>query len=178
MVQTSFNNTAADQNPPPQHYAANNNFSLDQISGFIGGNLGEHSGGFMQFTWSDVTNTSHVDNVDLRPYTHNRRSRRQGTAHRHHAEQYADRAGSLQYNVRLGFPLYRPLLAPAPAGNPILAGAFAGNTIGYTAYAWYDSKLYLEGGAYDTWSPWTLARFGNPYSVGSTRARTLSARRV
>ena len=23
----------------------------------------------MQFTWTDVDNTAHVDNVDLRPYT-------------------------------------------------------------------------------------------------------------
>ena len=67
MIQTSFNNTGADQNPPPQHYGPNNNFSLDQISGFIGGGIGDHVGGFMQFTWTDVDNTAHVDNVDLRP---------------------------------------------------------------------------------------------------------------
>jgi hypothetical protein len=50
MIQTSFTNTASAQNPPPQHYAPNNNFSLDQISGFIGGGIGEHTGGLMQFT--------------------------------------------------------------------------------------------------------------------------------
>src|SRR5450755_3070643 len=61
MVQTSFNHTGLDQNPPPQHYGPNNNFSLDQISGFIGGGIGEHTGGFMQFTWTDVDNTSAVD---------------------------------------------------------------------------------------------------------------------
>ena len=168
MVQTSFNHTAADQNPPPQHYDTNNNFSLDQISGFIGGNLGEHSGGFVQFTWSDVTNSAHVDNVDLRPYTTiidlGGKDLRIGVT--------LNNTPTVQdpYNTTFawGFPYISSLLAPAPAGNPILAGAFAGNTIGYTAYAWYDSKLYLEGGAYDTWSPWTLARFGNPYSVGST----------
>ena len=69
MIQTSFNNTGTDQNPPPQHYGPNNNFSLDQVSGFIGGHIGDHVGGFAQFTWSDVNNASHVDNLDLRPYT-------------------------------------------------------------------------------------------------------------
>ena len=54
-------------------------------------------------------------------------------------------------------------MAPDPAGSPILADGFGGNTIGYTVYAWYDSKLYLEGGAYSTLSPWVLARFGNDF---------------
>ena len=56
MVLTSFNNTNAgvptDQITP--HYAANNNFSLDQVSGFLAGGIGEHTGGFVQFTYSNI----------------------------------------------------------------------------------------------------------------------------
>ena len=58
---------AADQITP--HYNSNNNFALDQISAFLGGGIGEHTGGFVQFTYSDIPNASHLDNTDLRPYT-------------------------------------------------------------------------------------------------------------
>ena len=47
MVLTSFTNTGSkvpdDQITP--HYGANNNFALDQISAFLGGGIGEHTGG-------------------------------------------------------------------------------------------------------------------------------------
>jgi hypothetical protein len=168
MVTSSFTNTQLDQNPPPQHYAPNNNFSLDQISGFIGGGIGNHTGGMMQFTWTDVDNTSHVDNTDLRPYTTvfdlSGKELRVGTT--------LNNTPTVQdpYNTTFawGFPYITSAIAPTPVGNPMLAGGFSGNAIGYTAYAWYDNKLYLEGGAYSTLSPWVLARIGNDFGVGST----------
>jgi hypothetical protein len=71
MIQTSFTNTGSGV-PPDQvthHYNSNNNFALDQISVFLAGGIGEHTGGFAQFTYSDVSNASSLDNTDLRPYT-------------------------------------------------------------------------------------------------------------
>jgi hypothetical protein len=71
MVQGSFTNTQASlpSDQIPHHYASNNNFSIDQISGFLAGGIGEHVGGFLQFTYSPVDNTSALDNTDLRPFT-------------------------------------------------------------------------------------------------------------
>ena len=140
MIQTSFNNTGADQNPPPEHYGPNNNFSLDQISGFIGGHIGDHTGGFMQFTWSDVSNSSHVDNVDLRPYTTTfkvgGKELRVGAT--------LNNAPTVQdpYNTTFawGFPYITSLLAPTPVGNTLLASGLGQSAIGYTAYLWYDNK--------------------------------------
>ena len=168
MLNSSFTHTGADQNPPPQHYGANNNFSLDQISGFVGGAIGDHTGGMIQFTWTDVDNTSHVDNTDLRPYTTvfdlGGKDLRVGTT--------LNNTPTVQdpFNTTFawGFPYITSAIAPTPVGNPILAGGFGGNAIGYTAYAWYDSSLYVEGGAYSSLSPWLLARFGNDYGIGST----------
>jgi hypothetical protein len=170
MAQTTFTNTAsgvpADQ--VAQHYAANNNFSLDQISGFVGGAIGEHSGGLIQFTWTDVSNTAHLDNTDLRPYTTvfdvGGKDLRIGTT--------INNTVTVQdpYNTTFawGFPYLSSALAPTPAANPMLAAGFGQSALGYTAYAWYDSKLYLEGGAYSTLSSWALGRIGNPYGIGST----------
>ena len=68
-----------------------------------------------------------------------------------------------------GFPYVQSGLAPLPAASPILASGFNNNSIGYTVYAWYNHSLYLEGGVYQTWSPWALARFGDGYGVGSSQ---------
>lgn len=170
MAITSFTNTSSPvpQGEIPQHYAANNNFSLDQISGFIGGRIGEHTGGLMQFTWSDVDNTSHVDNVDLRPYTTvidlGGKELRLGTT--------LTNTPTVQdpYNTTFawGFPYVLSALAPTPAADVLLASGLGQSAIGYTVYAWYDSKLYLEAGAYSTLSPWSLARMGNGFGIGAT----------
>lgn len=170
MIATSFNNTGADQNPAPQHYGPNNNFSLDQISGFVGGGIGDHVGGLMQFTWSDVGNTAHVDNMDLRPYTTaftvGDKELRVGAT--------LNNTPTVQdpYNTTFawGFPYYLSALAPAPTGGPLIASqpGLGQSAIGYTAYAWYDNKLYLEGGAYSTLGAWALARLGNGYGLGTT----------
>lgn len=170
MAIGSFTNTGSgvpdDQIQP--HYAANNNFSLDQVSGFIGGRIGQHTGGLMQFTWSDVDNTSHVDNVDLRPFTTvidlGGKELRIGTT--------LNNTPTVQdpYNTTFawGFPFVLSALAPTPTANVLLAAGLGQSAIGYTVYAWYDNKAYLEAGAYSTISPWALARMGNGFGIGST----------
>lgn len=170
MATTFFTNTSASVpgDQVAQHYAANNNFSLDQISGFTGGNIGAYSGGLIQFTWRGVANTSHVDNTDLRPFTKafdiGGKELRLGIT--------LNNTPTVQnpYNTTFarGFPFIASALAPAPTANHMLAGVFGGNAIGYTLYAWYDNSLYLEGGAYNTLGSWSLARIGNDYSIGST----------
>jgi hypothetical protein len=178
MAQGTFTNTGAGfpADQVPQHYAANNNFSLDQVSGFVGGNIGAHSGGLIQFTYTDVSNSFHLDNTDLRPYT---------TVFQVGEKELVvgatvNNTVTVQdpYNTTFawGFPYISSALAPTPAANPILAAGFGQSALGYTLYAWYDNKLYLEGGAYATLSPWALGRIGNGYGIGSTTSPAPYAR--
>jgi hypothetical protein len=171
MALTSFNNTGA-RVPDDQiahHFAANNNFALDQISVFVAGGIGEHTGGFMQFTYSNIPNAVNVDNVDLRPYTTTfdlgGNELRVGTTINNNPTVQ----DPFNTTFAWGFPYVASGLAPTPTATPILDGAFAGNSIGYTVYAWYDHSLYLEGGVYQTWSPWALARMGNGFGPGSAQ---------
>ncbi len=171
MVLTSFTHTGAsvpdDQITP--HYANNNNFALDQVSVFLGGGIGEHTGGFVQFTYSNIPNASNLDNVDLRPYTTTfdlgDKELRIGTTLNNNPTVQDPYNSTFAW----GYPYVASGLAPSPAATPILDGAFAGNSIGYTAYAWYDKSLYLEGGFYTTISTWALTRLGNDFGVGSSQ---------
>jgi hypothetical protein len=67
MVMTGFSHTQTDQNPPPTPHAnANNNFELDQVSGFVAGRIVEDLGVFAQVTYDGVGKGTAIDNVDLR----------------------------------------------------------------------------------------------------------------
>ena len=171
MALTSFNHTGASV-PDDQithHFAANNNFALDQLSVFLGGGIGDHTGGFVQYTYSNIPNASHLDNTDLRPYTTSfdvfGNELRIGTT--------VNNNPTVQdpYNSTYawGFPYVQSGLAPTPSASPILASGFNNNSIGYTVYGWYDHSLYLEGGFYTTLSTWSLAQFGNDFGVGSSQ---------
>jgi hypothetical protein len=171
MVLSSFNHTGAgvpaDQITP--HYGANNNVALDQVSAFLAGGIGDHTGGFVQYTYSNIPNASHLDNTDLRPYTTTfdlgGNELRVGTT--------VNNNPTVQdpYNSTFawGYPYVQSGLAPTPAAQPMLASGFNNNSMGYTVYAWYDHSLYLEGGAYTTQSTWWLARTGNDFGVGSSQ---------
>jgi hypothetical protein len=160
MVQSSFTSTQQGQSPAPQHYNTNSNPSLDQISVFVAGRISDYSGGFVQLSWSGVTNTSHLDNTDLRPFTTSvalgSHDLRIGTTINNNPTVQDPYNSTFAW----GFPFMSSALAPTPAAQPMLVGAFAGNSVGYTAYAWLDRALYVEAGAYTTPSPWALARFG------------------
>ena len=171
MVLTSFTNTGKSlpDDQIPHHYNANNNFALDQVSAFLGGGIGEHTGGFVQFTYSNIPNASNLDNTDLRPYTTTfdlgGKDLRIGTTINNNPTVQDPYNSTFAW----GYPYVASGLAPSPAATPILDGAFAGNSIGYTAYAWYDKSLYLEAGMYTTVSTSFLARTGNDFGVGSSQ---------
>jgi hypothetical protein len=170
MAIGSFNNTAAAMpaDQVAQHYGANNNLSLDQTNVFLAGRITDWAGGFMQITYSPVDNTGNLDNTDLRPFT----------------KDIDALGGDLRVGISVndnptvqdpynstpawGYPYVLSSLAPTPAAAPLLDGAMALNSIGVTAYAWYNSALYLEAGGYSTMSPWLMARIGEAYGPGQT----------
>jgi hypothetical protein len=176
MVQTSFNHTGAGVPSNTAPFGPNNNFSLDQVSGFLAGGIGEHTGGFVQFTYSNVSNASNLDNTDLRPYTTTfdigGSELRIGTT--------VNNNPTVQdpYNSTFawGYPYIASKLGPTPAASPVLATGFNTNSIGYTVYAWYDHSLYLEAGAYTTPSSWALARFGDDLGAGAIQGAAPYAR--
>ena len=122
----------------------------------------------MQFTYSPVDNTAHVDNTDLRPFT----IELTPGDHTLRVGITLNNNPTVQdpYNSTFawGFPFISSAIAPTPAASPMLASGFGNNAIGYTVYAWFDKSFYLEAGAYNTFSPWTLARFGDDYGIGAT----------
>jgi hypothetical protein len=160
MAIASYVHTQLAQDPAPADgFATNNNVALDQVSLFLAGGLGSHLGGFVQTTYDGVTKAWTWDNVDLRATT---KTQVGG----------ADVVLGLSLNNSptvedpwntlgaWGFPYTDSALAPSPSAAPLLSGTLAQTSLGLTAYAWINSAVYVEAGAYGSPSAGTLRRFG------------------
>ncbi len=150
MAVASYVHTQKGQPPPSSHYNGNDNLTFDQISLFVAGGIGDHFGGFAQFTWDGVGRSFSWDNLDLRA---------------------VDRETILGSDVLLGlsfnnsptvqdewntlpawgFPYTDSDLRPAPAAGTVISGTLAQSVLGITGYAWIDSQIYTEAGVY--WTP-------------------------
>ena len=176
MMLGSFTHTEADQpTPPAAHFADNDNPALDQISGFLAGRITAFAGAFVQGTYSGIDRTFALDNTDVR-LTHLfdvAASDLQAGISLNSAPTVQDPYNSTPIWI---FPFAASALAPTPAREPLLAGGLANNSIGLTAYAWYDSRLYLEAGIYLSRSPQLLALTGATLGPGATNAPAPYAR--
>jgi hypothetical protein len=151
MAIASFVNTARDQAAPPApHYGTNDNATIDQISVFVAGGIGEHFGGFTQWTYDGVGRAVGWDNLDLRAALH---------ATLFNADVLAgvslNNAPGVQdaWNTlpAWGFAYTGSDLAPTPGAATLLDGGLAQASLGVSAFAYWDSAVYTEVGLY--WTP-------------------------
>ncbi|HEY1928913.1 MAG TPA: hypothetical protein VGG92_15730 [Caulobacteraceae bacterium] len=167
FIQNSYTATSkAQSSPPAPHFADNDNFSLDQISLFVAGGVGDHFGAFVQTTYDGIARAFTWDQLDVRAVTK------------------ATIAGvktvlglTINNNPTLtdpfntlpawGFPYTSSALAPSPAASPLI-GNLAQTTLGITGYAWINDRLYVEFGGYRSPSAGFLIRAGaDPTSPGN-----------
>ena len=166
MAVASFLHTATDQaESPAPHYGANDNITLDQASLFVAGGIGDHLGGFMQFTYDGVGRHFSWDNIDLRV-----------------TDQSTFAGADIQYGLSFnnnpgvqdawntlpawGFPYTDSALAPAPATGTLFDGALAQTVLGTTAFITWNQSIYTEAGLYWTPSNGFLKAFGSDFGPG------------
>jgi hypothetical protein len=167
MAIASFTHTRADQNPPPDRFKANDNFSFDQGSLFVAGGAGQHFGGFAQITYDGVAKHWSWDNLDIRAVT---------TGHVFGQDAIfgltLNNSPTVQdvWNTTpaWGFPYTDTTLSQTPGAAPLIDGGLAQGTLGLSAYSWIGHKFYLEAGGYVSPSAETLSWLGSdPESPGS-----------
>ena len=166
MAIVSFLNTSADQSSPPApHYGVNNNAAVDQVSLFVAGGIGEHFGGFAQFTYDGIGRSFAWDNLDLRATTHATLFGSDVVAglSLNNAPGVQDAWNTLP---AWGFPYTSSGLAPAPAAGTILDGALAQGVLGLSAFAYWDTNIYTEAGLYMTPSHGFLRALGADHGAG------------
>ena len=160
MVLSSLTQTSANQpSPPAPHFARNTNPAIDQVSVFLGGRINDYLGGMMQGTYNGIAVTEHLDNSDLRAtdeFDIGSNTLRVGIS--------VNNGPTVEdpYNTTFawGYPYVASALAPATTPQPLLAGGLIANTLGTTAYAWWNSHLYVEAGAYQLMDDRTAKTLG------------------
>jgi hypothetical protein len=166
MAVSSFVTSAKAQDAPPaDHYSTNNNFSLDQVSLFVAGGIGDHFGGFLQLTYDGVGRVFSWDNADFRAIDH--------------VNLFGDDVLlglSVNNNPGVqdvwnttpawGFPYTSSALAPAPAVGTMFDGGFAQSVLGTSVYAYWNDSIYTEVGLYFTPADRFLIAMGSTSGPG------------
>ncbi len=168
MVISSYVHTkAAQSGGAAPGYGENDNFSLDQVGLFLAGGVGQHLGGLVQGTYDGVGKAWSWDNADLRAVVQTTVGGADvvfGTSLNNNPT-VQDVWNTLP---AWGYPYTGTALAPHPAAAPLLSGGFAQRVIGLSGYAWINSRVYLEGGAYGSLHRRALNDLGiDPTSPGN-----------
>jgi hypothetical protein len=160
MAMGSFTNTQKNQEPSMLQagYNANNNFTFDQASLFYGGRVYGKLGALTQLTYNGYEKKVEMDNTDIR-----------------FADQL-DLDTPVTYGISLnnnptvqdlwnttsawGFPYTSSGVQPSVGSTPLIEGALGAQVGGATAYTMINNLLYLESGAYGTFSSSSQTAFG------------------
>ncbi|MGZ8191016.1 MAG: cytochrome C [Methylococcaceae bacterium] len=160
MVVGSFTHTDKDQEPVP-NYNKNNNVTFDEASLFYAGRIYGKVGAFSQLTYNGVADALEMDNTDIR-----------------FADQTELADTPITYGISLnnnptvqdlwnttpvwGFPYNGTEVQPAPGAAAIIDGGLGSQVGGASLYTMIDNLLYVEVGAYDSFSSSTQRTFGIP----------------
>ncbi|MEP6886125.1 MAG: cytochrome C [Gammaproteobacteria bacterium] len=160
MVQGGFTHTSKDQvDPPADHFALNDNLSVDQVSLFYGGRITKDVGAFVQVTYSGEDRHTSWDNLDVR-YAHSTTIGNKSVVFGVSVNNSPTIQDLWNSTPSWGFPYISSALAPTPAAAPVISGGLAQLVLGATAYAMVDDHFYLEGGFYRPLSNAWLSRSG------------------
>ncbi|HEX4740673.1 MAG TPA: hypothetical protein VH353_05025 [Caulobacteraceae bacterium] len=159
FIQNSYTSTSKAQSPPTPNFGGNDNFSLDQISLFVAGGVGDHFGAFIQTTYDGIAHAFTWDNLDVRAVTNATIAGVKTVLglSLNNSPTVQDPFNTLP---AWGFPYTTSALAPSPAAAPLI-GSLAQTTLGITSYAWINDRVYVEFGGYRSPSAGFLIRAGS-----------------
>jgi hypothetical protein len=155
MVMGSLTHTDKDQDPTgfgKAGYGKNDNFTFDEASVFYAGRITDKVGAFSQLTYDGFADSVALDSTDIR-----------------FADQTELADTPITYGISLnnsptvqdlwnttpswGFPYTGSALQPGVAAAALIDGGLGASQVGgATAYTMINNVLYLEAGAYDSFS--------------------------
>jgi hypothetical protein len=149
MLQGSLTSTQNTSTASGGDFPRNNDFVLQQASGFLAGRIVEHFGAFAQWTYDGVEHHSSVDNVDLRLAS---RYEGNGLDVSFGATVNNNPTVSDIYNSTpaWGFPFASSSVAIAPNAATLIDGGLAQQVVGLGGYAMWNRTLYTELAGYRT----------------------------
>jgi hypothetical protein len=159
MAVVTYTSTGADLPEAPEHYGTNNNFALNELTGFFAGSIGQHAGGFVEVSYSGTERTTAWGAVDVR-YARSFELGGQGVVAGITINNSPTVSDLWNSTSVWSFPYVGSELAPTPGTAPIIYDGIAETVLGPTVYAMIDDHLYLEAGGYRSLSDHNLGNVG------------------
>jgi len=147
MLIENYTQTSKDQNPAPEHYSANNNLALQELSLFVSGKLANHFGTFTQITYTDIERITELDNTEFR-YALEGKLFGQDAVYGLTVNNNPTMQDPFNTLPAWRFPYTSSDLAPGPEAAPMLDDGIAGSVYGVTAYTLLKNGVYAEAGNY------------------------------
>lgn len=148
MLVANYTNVAEDLPEAPKHFDENNNFAIQEVSGFLAGKLVDHVGSFTQVTYSGIDRKASLDNMDIRG-----------------AIEWGTTTFGLSLNNNPAvtdplntLPVWRfPYTSPdlgggGPAAAPIMDDGLGGTAYGTSIYVYTEEGLFADVGFYRSFS--------------------------
>jgi hypothetical protein len=154
-----FTHTAKEQNPPPLDEHANDNVTLDQISGFIAGRWFEDVGSFLQVTYNGNTEGLSADNTDIR-YAHDWAIAGLDVIIGASVNNNPTVQDPFNTLFAWNFPFLTSAVAFGNGVGPQITGGLGPAVHGETVYAFIDDSILAEVGTYQAWSPAMQVKLG------------------
>ena len=161
MVMAGFTHTETDQVPPPTpHTNGNDNFTINQVSGFLAGRITDDVGTFAQVTYDGVGKGTAIDNVDLRlahDFVIAKTDAILGLSVNNNPT-VSDAGNTLPawYFPYIG----TALVSGTGDASTLINGGLATAVTGLSGYAFVDDSIYVEVGTYRALSPAMQIKFG------------------
>ena len=149
MTIAGFTHTAKNQTAhPASGFAKNNNFSVDQVSGFYGGTIAGDLGAFVQGTIDGIERSVALDNTDIR-YAHSTSALGTDVVLGLDINNNPTVQDAWNTTPAWGWPQFAPGLAPE-FGPPetVIQEGLAGQVVGVSGYTFWNDMVYAEVGGY------------------------------
>ncbi len=143
-TQLSFTHTNdAQPAPAAPHFAANNNFAIDQASFYYAGRIAPGFGGFVQVTYDGIAGQLHIDNADVR-YAHDSELFENDWIYGFTVNNSPAVSDLWNSTPVWGFPYNSSPLAPSPMAAALIDGGLGQRVLGAGAYTMWNDLVYAE----------------------------------
>ncbi len=159
MAVLTYTSTSAALPEAPAHYSTNNNFALNELTGFFAGSLGQHAGGFVEVSYSGTERHTAWGAFDVR-YAHAFELGGHGVVGGITLNNNPTVSDLWNSTSVWSFPYVGSNFAPTPGTAPIIYDGISETVLGPTLYAMIDDHLYLEAGGFRSLSDSMLPNVG------------------
>jgi hypothetical protein len=159
MTIVGYTKTSSDLPEAPEHYNTNNNFAMNELTGFFAGHIGEHAGGFVEVSYSGTERNTAWGAFDVR-YARSFEVAGHGVVGGITVNNNPTVSDLWNSTSVWSFPYLGSELAPTPGAAPIIYDGISETVLGPTFYAMVDDHFYLEVGGYRSLSDSMLGNVG------------------